>query len=207
MALRHDCGKHDCKWKKLYRPLLFTLLGFVIAVVFIILVIYLALRPTKPSFFIQDATVYQFNMTSPNFLTSTLQVSLYSRNPNSRVGIYYDSLDMYASYHNEQITLSTGLPSVYQGDNDVSIWSPLLCGASIPISPYLGVAFDRDHAVGLAVITVKVKGVLKWKVGTWVSGQYQLYVSCPAYLTCVGKDGRAGPIFSLQQPATCSTDV
>lgn len=195
-----DCGNH--KRRKLHRRLFATLLTIIIIILFIILVIWLVLRPTKPRFALQDATVAQFNVTSPNTLSSTLQVTLYSRNPNDRIGIYYDRLLVYASYHNQQITLPTIIPPTYQGHEDINIWSPFLYGSSVPVSPYLTLSLQQDQAVGFFLLNIKIDGRVKWKVGTWISGTYHLSVSCPAYMTYSSTNG-----IRLQQPASCHVDV
>ncbi|MCL7026609.1 hypothetical protein MKW94_030468 [Papaver nudicaule] len=51
--------------------------------------------------------------------------------------------------------------TTYQGNKDVNIWSPYIDGNTIPIAPFL---------------------VLRWKVGTWISGHSHINVKCPAAL-------------------------
>lgn len=95
-----DCGNHgECERQKMYRRAFACLLGLVIIVLLIILIVWLALRPTKPKFYLQDASVYQLNLSTPdNILSSVIQVTISSRNPNDHIGIYYDRVDVYASY-------------------------------------------------------------------------------------------------------------
>ncbi|XP_068662341.1 NDR1/HIN1-like protein 1 [Aristolochia californica] len=202
------CGSHDHKRRKLYRRLFAAFLAFIILVLLIVFIIWLVLRPTKPRFSLQDAAVYQFNLSGPNLLTTTVQISLVSRNPNDRIGVYYDRLVVYASYRNQQVTLGTVLPSTYQGDNDVIVWSPFLNGASVPVSPYLGLAIGQDQTVGYYILNIKVDGRVRWKVGTWISGGYHLYVNCPAYFRLDShSDSGNGVIVKLQVPVGCSVDV
>ncbi|GMG98418.1 hypothetical protein Nepgr_000258 [Nepenthes gracilis] len=40
--------------------------------------------------------------------------------------VYYEKLDVYAAYRNQQITLPTLLPPTYQGHKDTVVWSPFL---------------------------------------------------------------------------------
>lgn len=207
MSGKGNCGKHAHGRKKLYQRLLAAILAFIILVLFVIFIIWAVLRPTKPRFSLQDATVYQFNSTSPNTLTTTLQISVRSHNPNDRIGIYYNRLRVFASYHYQQITLPTLLPPTYQGHDDVNVWSPFLYGVSVPVGPYLSGALVQDQAAGFVMLTIRVDGHLKWKVGTWVSGHYHIHVSCPAYVNYAGGNSGAGEIFHLQQPVGCNTDV
>ncbi|KAH6773003.1 Late embryogenesis abundant hydroxyproline-rich glycoprotein family [Perilla frutescens var. hirtella] len=205
-----DCGHHHDERKKLYRRLFAGALGFVIVVLFLILLIWLILRPTKPHFVLQDATVFAFNLSGGNTLTTTVQVTLAARNPNDRIGIYYDRVDVYAAYHGQQITLPTLLPSTYQGHKDSTVWSPFLYGNSVPVAPYLGVALTQDEIAGTVMVNIRVRGRIRWKVGTFISGGYHLYVNCPAYINFGGRNNgiAVGPAaIKYQLIMDCHVDV
>ncbi|MQM17944.1 hypothetical protein Taro_050925 [Colocasia esculenta] len=218
MSVKKDGGQehHHHRHHKFYRHLFACLLAFVVLVLFIILVIYLVLRPTKPRFLLQDASVIVFNLSgtppAAAFVTTTMQVTLTTRNPNDHIGIYYDKLDVYAAYKYQQVTLATAIPPTYQGHNDVVVWSPFLYGVNVPIAPYLALGVAQDQNAGLMLLYVKVRGRLRWKVGTWTSGHYHISVSCPALLGFRGQGGGyAGggysPVIRFQQGSTCTVDV
>ena len=44
------------------------------------------------------------------YLFTTMQATVAGRNPNDRVGVYYDSADVYAQYKGVPITVPTRLP-------------------------------------------------------------------------------------------------
>ncbi|XP_059627783.1 NDR1/HIN1-like protein 1 [Cornus florida] len=206
-----DCGHHHHhdERRKLYRLLFACFLIFVIVVLFIIFLVWAILRPTKPRFILQDATVYAFNVSPPNFLTSNLQVTVSSRNPNSRIGIYYDKLDVYATYRSQQITLPTLVPANYQGHKDVNVWSPFLCGNAVPVAPYLAAALSQDEMAGMVLINIKIDGRVRWKVGTFISGRYHLYANCPAYISFGNRNNGivVGPAIKYQLVQSCHVDV
>ncbi|KAI4382226.1 hypothetical protein MLD38_008215 [Melastoma candidum] len=185
-----DSGHHHDDDSLLPRHLFSFLLGIVVVVLFAVLLIFLILRPTKPSFILRDAMVYNFNSTaSPTLLTTTIQVTISTRNPNARVGVYYQKLDVYASYRGQQITLPVQLPDSYQGHKEIVEWSPFLYGESVPVSPFLAESLAEDQNVGTVLLNIKVDGKVKWKVGTWVSGKYLLHANCPALLVFKSQDG------------------
>ncbi|KAL2239278.1 UNVERIFIED_CONTAM: NDR1/HIN1-like protein 1 [Sesamum indicum] len=203
--MEKDCC-HETHREKLRRRLLTALLGFIVLILFLILLIWLILRPTKPHFVLQDATVYAFNLSSTNILTSNLQITLSSRNPNDRIGIYYDKVDVYAAYHGQQITLPTLLPPTYQGHKDITVWSPFLYGNQVPVAPYVGVSLSEDQIAGTVLVNVRVDGRIRWKVGTFISGRYHLHVNCPAYINFGGRNnGPAAIKFELIMD--CHVDV
>ncbi|KAJ4804646.1 hypothetical protein LUZ62_017212 [Rhynchospora pubera] len=208
---KKDCGNHDtfwcsCKIKKKYRKILIGLAILIVLVLLAILIVWLALRPTKPQYYLQDMIVYNLNLTGPTYLSTTIQVTLKSHNPNDHIGIYYDKLDVYAIYKGQQITIPTELPTQYQGHDDVSIWSPYLYGIDVPLAPYLTVALEQDEAAGYVLIQVRVEGRLRWKVGTWISGHYHIDVNCPAFLT-VGGDGAGDHGFHYKPVTQCNVEV
>ncbi|KAJ0976643.1 hypothetical protein J5N97_012153 [Dioscorea zingiberensis] len=209
MSGKDDCGNHgSCKRRKFYRRAFACILAIIVLILLIILIVWLALRPTKPRFYLQDANVQQFNLSSSYLLTSYIQVTISSRNPNDKVGIYYDKLDTYASYKSQQITLPSALPTGYQGHGDVEVWSPYLVGSTVPIAPYLSDSLQQDESAGLLLLYIKIDGRLRWKVGSWISGHYHIYVNCPALLTFGdGKANGYSPSLKFRQISTCSVDV
>ena len=145
--------------------------------------------------------------------TTHTQVTIASRNPNDRVGVYYKTLDAFTTYRDEPVTVPVSMPSIYQGHKDVSVWSPVMSGDAMPVAQYVANAMKQDIAAGYVLLHVKVEGRVKWKVGSWVSGSYHLFVSCPAVLSAgypgvVGGGGN-NSVSSLKfaQPTGCSVEV
>ncbi|MFS8008834.1 hypothetical protein Hanom_Chr14g01277571 [Helianthus anomalus] len=123
-----ECTHHKNKSQKLLRKLcsFFLILAFIVLLTF--LITWAILQPRKPRFTLQDATIFSFNVSAPILLSSNFQVTVSSHNPNSRIGVYYDKLNIYASYKNQQITYFTGIQPVYQGHHDTNVWSPFVYG-------------------------------------------------------------------------------
>lgn len=178
-----DCGSHGHKRRRFFRRLCACILVLAFIVLVVVLLVWAILQPNKPRFILQDATVYAFNLSTPNLLTSNFQVTLSARNPNDKIGIYYDRLDVYASYHSQQITLRTAIPPTYQGHKEINVWSPFIYGNQVPVAPYNSVALGQDQGSGAVQLTIRIDGRVRWKVGTFISGRYHLYVRCPAYIT------------------------
>ncbi|KAL3628151.1 hypothetical protein CASFOL_027197 [Castilleja foliolosa] len=204
------CSHHKSKRKKIARRCCACLLALIILILFTILIIWAVLQPKKPRFTLQDATIFALNVSAPNVISTTLQVTVYSRNPNSRIGIYYDRLAVYANYHNQQVTVFTGIPPVYQGHKDVNVWSPFIYGSNVPVAPYNGLALSQDQTNGAVTMTIKINGRVKWKVGSFVSGRYHLHVTCPVNIP-IGNSKNTGIIVGngvkYQLSQSCSVSV
>ncbi|KAF1897350.1 hypothetical protein Lal_00035053 [Lupinus albus] len=216
-----ECGHHgDEERSALLRRIFGGIVAFIVLILFIIFLIWIILRPTKPTFMLQDVTVFVFNLSStqspsfvpiPNTITITMQVTLLAHNPNKRIGIYYQKLDVYASYRSQQISLATAIPPTYQGHKDFTIWSPFLLGGAVPVSPYTLSSLQQDQNDGAVMVNLKVNGRVKWRVGNWISGRYHIYVNCPAYIRFAGDRnsgvGVVAPAVKFQVLRTCSVDV
>ncbi|KAG9129009.1 hypothetical protein Leryth_014760 [Lithospermum erythrorhizon] len=205
-----ECGHHEEeKKKKLLHHILAGVAAFTLLILLTILLVYLILRPTKPRFILRDITVYAFNVSSPTLLTSNLQTTLLTRNPNRHIGIYYDKLDVYASYRSQQISLPTLLPKTYLGHKDVVTWSPFLYGNAVPLAPLLSQSLAQDQMVGTVMVNVRVEGRVRWRVGNFVTGKYHLSVNCPAYIN-FGRSNTmimVGPAIKYQLVLPCHVDV
>lgn len=171
---------------------------------FVVFVIYLALHPHKPRFYLQNATVRQLNL-SNGLLTSSLQFSVVSHNPNNRIGVIYDDLNTYASYLGQQITGECPLPPFYQDHNDINVLAPILNGNAVPLATFVCEHLNYERQNGLLSLTLKMDGRVRWKVGTWTSGHYHLNVNCWAILGMNNND--IGGHVPLQPGTKCHVEV
>ncbi|CAD6272080.1 unnamed protein product [Miscanthus lutarioriparius] len=167
---------------------LFAVVGF------IVLVIYLALHPSKPSFYLQDVQIWSIDPA----LSLDIQDEL-THGTCRAAGRHHDDdagddrvaeperpcgrvLQDAGRVHDEPVPVPVpvSMPSIYQGHKDVSVWSPVMSGDAVPVAQYVADAMKQDIAAGYVLLHVKVEGRVKWKVGSWVSGGYHLFVACLA---------------------------
>ncbi|XP_010534393.1 PREDICTED: NDR1/HIN1-like protein 12 [Tarenaya hassleriana] len=200
-----DCGSHGKSRRKIVRRVIWTIIFFLFIVLLAILLVWAILQPSKPRFVLQDATVFAFNV-SGNVLTSNFQITLSSRNPNDKIGVYYDRLDVYATYRNQQITFPTAIPPTYQGHKEINVWSPYVYGTAVPVAPYNAVGLEEDKDHGAVTVTIRADGRVRWKVGTFVTGKYHLYVRCPAYINFADKPAGVNAV-KYTFTSSCSVSV
>ncbi|KAL6988555.1 hypothetical protein U1Q18_014307 [Sarracenia purpurea var. burkii] len=204
-----ECGHHKSKRRKLLRRACVGLLIFNFILLVVILLIWAILQPKKPQFILKDATIYAFNLSYPNTLTSAIQVTISATNPNNQIGVYYNNLNVFATYQNQQITYFTAIPPTYQGQNDVNVWSPFVVGTNVPVAPYNGVALSQDEADGRVILLININGRVRWKVGTYITGDYHLHVNCPALITFGSQTTGivVGNAIKYQLVQSCSVNV
>ncbi|KAL8505176.1 hypothetical protein ACS0TY_016404 [Phlomoides rotata] len=204
------CDHHESSRRERARRCAAGLLIFIFVFLLIILITWSILQPKKPRFTLQDATIFNLNISAPNVISSTVQVTVNSRNPNSKIGIYYDKMDVYATYHNQQITYYSVIPPVYQGHKDVNVWSPFIYGNNVPVAPYNGIALSQDKSDGAINLIIRINGRVRWKVGSFISGRYHLHVTCSAYIP-IGNSRNTGIVVGnavkYQLSQSCSVNV
>lgn len=181
-----------------------ALLALLFIVLFVILVIFLALHPHKPRFYLENATISQLNV-SNGFLTSSLQFTVVSHNPNDRIGVIYDSLSTYASYLDQQITDEFPLTPFYQDPKDITVFAPILSGNSFPLAPVVCEQLNYERLKGSLSLSLRMNGRVRWKVGSWRSGHYHLYVNCED-IVWLSNNGIGGQV-PLQPITTCHVEV
>jgi len=202
-----DCGNHSRRFifgpAKPIRRCMGSLCVLVIIALLVILIVFLVLHPRKPRFYVQDATVHALNLTN-GVLTTMVQFSIVSHNPNDRIGVYYDSLSAYATYEGQQITPPCSLTPFYQGDDDYDVLSPVLTGINVALAPFVADHLNYEKQNHLLSLTLKMYGRIRWKVGTWTSGHYHLNVNCFAIMGMVNTGNGQVPL----QPGTrCDVEV
>lgn len=70
---------------------------FLLIIGVVALTLWLVYRPYDPRFTVVGAAIYDLNMSSLPLLSTTMQFTILTRNPNKRVSIYYDRLTAFVS--------------------------------------------------------------------------------------------------------------
>ncbi|OIV96918.1 hypothetical protein TanjilG_00500 [Lupinus angustifolius] len=201
---KHCAEKQALRIERNYKKLFFPFSAIFTTLILLILLIYLILLPSKPQFSLTQVDIYQLNLSGPK-LNSSIQLTLLSKNPNKKVGIYYDEFQVYATYKGQQITGYTSMPPFYQSNEESNLLTASLVGNGVPVAPSIGYEVGRDQSSGRLVLNLKVNGKLRWKVGTWVSGHYRFNVNCVSFMA-FGSSMTSSPI-SSNQVAHCSTTI
>ncbi|XP_022137824.1 NDR1/HIN1-like protein 1 [Momordica charantia] len=202
---KHCADKQGLKIHKRYKKLFLALSAFLCAISLLILLLWLTLHPSKPQFCVNEVVVYQLQLIDLHLLNSSIQLTLSSKNPNQKVGIYYDQLQVHAAYKRQQITLDTSFPPFYQAHQETNLLTAFLAATTLPVAPSFGYEVGRDQTAGRLLLSLRAMGRLRWKVGTWVSGRYRFTVDCVAVMP-FGPTLPTPPL-SLNQPTRCSTTL
>ena len=168
------------------------------------LTVWLIYRPHKPHFTVVGAAIYELNATSQPFISTSMQFTIVTRNPNRRVSIFYEKLQAYVSYRNQQITPPVDLPPLYHETKSTVALSPVLGSGTVPASAEVVNGLMIDEAYGVVALRVVLVGRLRWKAGAIKTLKYGVYVKCDVWVGL--KKGVVGQVPLLGAPP-CKVDI
>ncbi|XP_004133755.1 NDR1/HIN1-like protein 12 [Cucumis sativus] len=177
---------------------------FLLVIGVVALTLWLVYRPIDPQFTVVGAAIYDLNMSSLPLLSTTMQFTIVTRNPNRRVSIYYDRLTVFVSYRNQQITSQVILPPLAHEKRSTVAMSPVLGGGAVAVSLEVANGLVTDQTIGVLGLRVVLLGRLRWKAGPLKTGRYSVYVKCDVLVGV--KRGLVGQLPMLASPP-CKVDI
>ncbi|RDX81192.1 NDR1/HIN1-like protein 10, partial [Mucuna pruriens] len=158
--------------------LIFKLIMTVVIIVGIAaLVFWLIVRPNVVKVHVTDATLTEFNYTG-NTLNYNLALNITVRNPNKRLGIYYDYIEARALF--QDVRFDSQFPSpFYQGHKTTNVLSPVFQGQQVlALNADQTTELNKENTTGVYEIDVKMYLRVRFKLGVFKSRRLKPKVSC-----------------------------
>lgn len=154
----------------------------IVAVVVIIglaaLIIWLIFRPNKVKFHVTDATLTEFNLTTGNQLQYNLALNFTIRNPNKRIGIYYDRIEARPYFDDVRFDSQT-LSTFYQGHKNTTNLSAVFKGQQLVVLDAEQLSeLDQQKTAGVYNIDVKLYLRIRLKFGAVKSWRLKPKIEC-----------------------------
>lgn len=161
--------------------LLTTFLKLLITIVVVVgvavFILWLVFRPHKLTFDITGAELTRFNITG-NQLHYNLALNLTIRNPNKRIGVYYDVIEASPFYKDQRLN-TQWLPAFYQGHKTTTVLSPHFDGQRVVfLSGEELTEFNTETLAGSFDVDVKFRLRLRLKLGAVRIGKFKPKVNC-----------------------------
>jgi hypothetical protein len=168
-----NAGAHG----KLGRLLLVVGGGIIVLVGLAVLITWLALKPEKPKYYLEYGSVSQFEITDDGLVNSKLLFNITTRNPNKKTAIYYDQIDAFLLYDDEEIAWAS-IPPFFQGHKNTTFLHTPLSGYLASLQPDTSRDLKLENSSGKVDLVFRLYARIRFKVGTWKSGHYTLSVKC-----------------------------
>ncbi|XWS43351.1 hypothetical protein CRYUN_Cryun16bG0095500 [Craigia yunnanensis] len=168
------CGCGCCLLKLLFN----IIVTAVVVIGLAVLIFWLIFRPNKIKFHVTDVSLTEFNLTTNNTLNYNLAVNMTVRNPNKRIGIYYDRIEARAYYEDQRFATQTLTP-FYQGHKNTSFLNPVFSGQQfVSLGADETSVFNEERTSGIHSIDVKLYLRIRLKVSWVKTGRFTPKISC-----------------------------
>ncbi|MCE3216918.1 hypothetical protein HAX54_009371 [Datura stramonium] len=144
----------------------------------VVLIGWLIYRPHKPNYSLVGAAIYELNVTSPPYMSTTMQFTVLARNPNRRLRLDYDQFSALVYYKGQPITPPVVLPPLLQKRKSTVILSPVIRGASVAVSVEVANGLLMDEIYGVVALRLVLMGKMRYKAGIVRTKHYGIYVKC-----------------------------
>ncbi|CAN4101568.1 unnamed protein product [Withania somnifera] len=172
------------------------LLTAIVIVGITILVIWLSVKPQRPIYSIENSSLHNYNMTKNDHLYGNFNFTLKTYNPNSRVSIYYDSIEVKLFYNSQQIAFSN-VETFFQPRHNVTYLDLFLQAKDVGLYGDFARDLKTERTSGAVEVEIKVRAKIRFKVGIWKSSHRKLKLSCNPRV----------PISSTKSSQTFSCDL
>lgn len=176
--------------------------GILVLVGLAVLITWLVLRPEKPKYYLEYGSVSQFEITNDGLVNSKVVFNITTRNPNKRVAIYYDKIDAFLLYDDEEIAWAS-IPPFFQGHKNTTFLQTPLSGYLASVPPDTSRDLKLEHSAGKLDLVFKLYARIRFKAEHWKSKHYTLSVRCRHVVLDVANKGDTGSF----QPMKCRVHV
>ncbi|CAL9108690.1 unnamed protein product [Musa textilis] len=146
----------------------------------LVLVFWLVVRPSLLRCSVDKAHLRGFNVTD-NALTATFNLTLEVHNPNRKVVVYYDRVEVAVWYDGQMLALNEVAP-FYQPRRDVRMLKVDLVARSRPLLSSVETSLKQDQSAGEAAVEVRLRAMVRFKVGLLKTDHYTLRAYCSPVL-------------------------
>ncbi|GAB4859832.1 hypothetical protein Ancab_011312 [Ancistrocladus abbreviatus] len=159
-----------------FRRFVSAFLALLIIVGVILFIIWLVLRPRLPHFQVDSLSLSQLNLSS-SAISANWDVRFTVSNPNTKMHVYYDSVEADIYYKAEHLAQNQ-LPPFDQGTKTTTNLTAKLVASSAFVDRWVVSGISGDKKSGSVSFNVRVLGLVRFKAGGWRVRTRWLRVFC-----------------------------
>ncbi|CAN8270097.1 unnamed protein product [Cochlearia groenlandica] len=170
------------------------------------IVIWLIFRPNAVKFHVTDANMNRFSL-DPNTsnLDYDLDLNFTIRNPNQRLGVYYDEINV-TGYYRDQRFGSGEISPFYQGHKNTTVIGARIEGRSLTaIDDGVRSVMKEEERSGVYTIDAKVRVSVRFKYWVIKSWRFKPKFKCDDLKVPLGSASNLTSGFKFQ-PVKCGFD-
>jgi Late embryogenesis abundant protein len=141
---------------------------FLFSLGFLVLVYWLIFQPHQIRAYVDTTTLSTFSLSNTSLASSlayNFNLTLSLRNPNRRIGIYYDRLSADAFYNGSQLgPTETNFDPFFQHTKSTTVVYPAFEGKVDNLTEGVKDAFNKEKGEGAYNVQVKLRSKLRYKL-------------------------------------------
>ncbi|AQK47413.1 Harpin inducing protein [Zea mays] len=161
------------------------------------LILYFIFKPHMIAATVDSASLSQFALSASSTLSYDLNVTMTVRNPNTRVGLYYDDVQALALFSDQRFGYAP-LDAFYQGTQASTQLSPGFRGTQLLQGDVTAAEFRQEQSAGNFAVDVDLNAKLRVKVWAFKVRGPKAKVTCKLSVPAPGA-ANASPF----QPTVC----
>ncbi|XVF30032.1 hypothetical protein REPUB_Repub16aG0022200 [Reevesia pubescens] len=170
---RRSCFCKCMCWTLSILLLLIVIIGIIVGI------LYLVFRPKIPDYSIDGLQIAQFNLSSvDSSLSATFDVTITARNPNKRIGIYYEGGSHLSAWYNETKLCEGSMPKFYQGHRNTTVLVLPLSGQIQNGTALITALQQQQQQTGNIPLRLRAKQPVRIKLGSLKLPKVKFSVRC-----------------------------
>lgn len=161
---------------KLVRIIVVVILALIVLFGLAVLITWLIIKPKQLVYRIDSASVHNFNLQN-NHLNATFDLLIKAHNPNGRMSVYYDPIEVSVAYDGQTIAFNT-LEPFHQPRRNVTRLDATLVARDAALSGALSRDLRVQKKAGNIGMDVRIKARIRFKVGIFKLKHHTLRISC-----------------------------
>jgi len=174
------------KSSMLLRYIAIIILALIIIVGLAVLISWLVVRPKNLQYSVEDASIHNFNLTDANHLYANFDFTIRSKNPNSKVSVYYDSIEVSVRYEDQTLATNAVQP-FFQPHKNVTRMHARLTAQTVALYDSVPKDLKLERSSGDIALDVFIRARIRFKVGLLKTKHRTLRVSCSPVLVNFSK--------------------
>lgn len=163
-----------------------TILVLLLLVGLAVLITWLVLKPKQPEYTLEDASIHNFNLTDADHLYANFDFTIRAHNPNSRVSLYYDTVEVSVGYEGQVLAIN-GVQPFFQPHKNVTRLQVRLTSQTVALYGSVPKDLRLERRSGDIELDVLLKARIRFKVGLWKSDDRTMRVLCSPVLVHFSK--------------------
>ncbi|KAK7261183.1 hypothetical protein RIF29_27488 [Crotalaria pallida] len=189
--------------RSFFRAFIATMVCLVVIFGVILIITWLVLRPTLPSFQLTSLSVSDFN-TSTQSLSATWHLSLLARNRNKKMSVTYNALSAAVFYRSHYLTASQLAPFKQDTKSETTVNATLSVAANY-VEPGVIADVNRERERGSVLFDVQVLASTSYRSGSWRFRSRYLKVICRKVAVGISSNATSGDL--IGGPKDCEGEI